>query len=98
MVSLLIPLMIAGGFDGVEPLRPSAPPRETLAASCGLIRVIESRRAYGVASTARRLGIHPSQLTYILHGQRKPNDALRRRLARLGITRTVDGKEFGEVE
>ena len=32
------------------------------------------------------------------HGQRKPNDALRRRLARLGITRTVDGKEFGEVE
>ena len=28
MVSLLIPLMIAGGFDGVEPLRPSAPPRE----------------------------------------------------------------------
>ena len=25
MISLLIPLMIAGGFDGVEPLRPSAP-------------------------------------------------------------------------
>lgn len=32
MVSLLIPLMIAGGFDGVEPLRDSATPRETLAA------------------------------------------------------------------
>ena len=62
------------------------------------IRVTESRRAYGVAATARRLGIHPSQLTYILHGQRKPNDELRRRLALLGITRTVDGKEFGEVE
>ena len=62
------------------------------------IRVTEARRAYGVAATARSLGIHPSQLTYILHGQRVPNDTLRRRLARLGITRTVDGKEFGEVE
>ena len=60
------------------------------------IRVLESRRAYGVAATARRLGIHPSQLSYILHGQRKPSEVLRRRLARLGITTTVDGKEFEE--
>ena len=61
-----------------------------------LIRVSESRRAYGVAATARRLGIHPSQLSYILHGQRKPSEVLRRRLARMGITYTVDGKEFEE--
>lgn len=58
------------------------------------VRFAESRRAYGVAATARRLGIHPSQLSYILHGQRKPNDSLKRRLLRLGISHTVDGKEF----
>lgn len=56
--------------------------------------VSEARRAYGVARTARLIGIHPSQLSYILHGQRKPNDALRTRLARMGITHTVDGEEI----
>ena len=62
-----------------------------------LIRVAESRRAYGVAATARKIGCHPNHLSYILHGQRVPNDTLRRRLARLGITTTVDGKEFEEA-
>ena len=56
--------------------------------------VSETRRAYGVAHAARLLGIHPSQLSYIIHGQRKPNDALRVRLARIGITHTVDGEEI----
>lgn len=61
-----------------------------------LIRVAESRRAYGVASTARLIGCHPVHLSYIMHGKRRPNDTLRRRLARMGITCTVDGKEFEE--
>lgn len=56
--------------------------------------VSEARRAYGVARLARLIGIHPSQLSYILHGQRKPNETLRRRLARMGVTRTVDGSEI----
>ena len=43
---------------------------------------------------ARRIGCHPNHLTYILHGQRKANETLRRRLARMGITTTVDGEKL----
>ena len=60
----------------------------------GQLAVTVARWACGVARTARLLGIHPSQLSYILHGRRKPNDALRARLARMGITHTVDGEEI----
>ena len=60
------------------------------------LTITVKRRAYGVAATARKIGCHPNHLSYILHGQRVPNDTLRRRLARLGITCTVDGKEFEE--
>lgn len=60
----------------------------------GQLAVTVARRACGVARTARLLGIHPSQLSYILHGQRRPNAALRTRLARMGITHTVDGEEI----
>jgi hypothetical protein len=60
------------------------------------LTITVKRRAYGVAATARKIGCHPNHLSYILHGQRVPNDTLRRRLARLGITTTVDGKEFEE--
>ena len=60
----------------------------------GPLIVIDSRRVCGVARTARLVGIHPTQLSYILHGKRKPNDALRARLARMGITTTVDGEEL----
>lgn len=48
----------------------------------------------GVANVARRIGCHPGHLSYILHGHRKANETLRRRLARMGITTTVDGKEL----
>ena len=58
----------------------------------GPLIITESRRVFGVARTARLVGIHPTQLSYILHGQRKPNDALKSRLARMGITTTVDGE------
>lgn len=45
----------------------------------------------GLTNVARKIGCHPVHLSYILHGHRKPNDKLRRRLADLGITTTVDG-------
>ncbi len=48
----------------------------------------------GVATVARRIGCHPGHLSYILHGHRKANEVLRRRLVRMGITTTVDGKEL----
>ena len=58
------------------------------------LKTVTTRRCFGVAATARKIGCHPNHLSYILHGQRVPNDTLRRRLARLGITTTVDGKEL----
>lgn len=61
------------------------------------LMTVTTRRCFGIAATARAIGCHPIHLTYIMHGKRKPNDTLRRRLARLGITCTVDGKEFEEA-
>ena len=46
----------------------------------------------GLTQAARWLGCSRPHLSYVLHGQRKPSEILRRRLARLGITTTVDGK------
>lgn len=48
----------------------------------------------GVARVARLIGCHPGHLSYILHGHRKANETLRRRLARMGITTTVDGEKL----
>ncbi len=58
-----------------------------------LERVTEAKFR-GVAEVARRVGCHPVHLSYVLHGRRKCNDELRRRLARLGVTQTVDGEEL----
>ena len=55
MLSLMIPLMIVGGFDGVEALCASAPLREETTAESGV--VIKSRLTYtGITSAARRFG------------------------------------------
>ena len=61
------------------------------------LTAVVATRCQGVAATARAVGCHPGHLSYIMHGKRKPNDTLRRRLARMGITCTVDGKEFEEA-
>ena len=61
------------------------------------LMTVTTRRCFGIAATARLIGCHPGHLTYIMHGKRRPNDTLRRRLARMGITTTVDGKEFEEA-
>ena len=50
----------------------------------------------GLTEAARRLGCSRPHLSYVLHGQRKPSDGLRRGLARLGVTCTVDGTPFKE--
>jgi len=96
MVSLLIPLMIAGGFDGVEPLRDSAAPREILAAqprqtACRKAKPVlkkETRTQVvyrGLTQAARLLGCSRPHLSYVLHGQRKPSQKLARGLRRMGI-------------
>ena len=58
------------------------------------VKTVTTRRCFGVAATARKIGCHPNHLSYILHGQRKPNDTLRRRLRWMGITTTVNGDEI----
>ena len=58
------------------------------------LKAVETKRCSGVAVVARRIGCHPVQLSYIMHGRRKASDKLRRRLARMGITCTVDGKDL----
>lgn len=60
------------------------------------LKQITARRVQGVAVVARRIGCSPEHLSYVLHGHRKPNEKIRRGLARLGVTCTVDGKEFKE--
>ena len=50
----------------------------------------------GLTQAARWLGCSRPHLSYVLHGQRKPSETLRRRLAKLGITETVDGKVFAK--
>ena len=71
--------------------------KRTNAKKAGPLKTVTTRRCFGINATARAIGCHPIHLTYIMHGKRKPNDTLRRRLARMGITCTVDGKEFEEV-
>ena len=58
------------------------------------LRVTTHLRCSGVARVARLIGCHPSQLSYIMHGQRKASEKLRTRLARMGITTTVDGAQL----
>jgi len=48
----------------------------------------------GLTQAARALGCSRPHLSYVLHGQRKPSERLVRGLRRLGVTCTVDGKEF----
>lgn len=48
----------------------------------------------GVARVARSFGVSREHLSKVLHGKRRANDMLRRRLWRLGIVKTADGKEI----
>ena len=91
---ILIPLAILGGMDGVEPLRDSATPRETLVAQprqtacrkARLEKIEQVRVVYrGLTQAARQLGCSRAHLSYVLHGQRKPSERLARALKRMGV-------------
>ena len=98
MVSMLIPLMIAGGFDGVEPLRPSAPPREILAAqprqtACrkakrSEIVIRRKPRMSGLSAAAARLGVSRTHLREVINGNRQSKH-LMARLAKAGVKEEV---------
>ena len=84
MVSLLIPLMIAGGFDGVEPLRPSEAyemQRNSRRIEVGW----EKPRRKGVTAIARRLGYSKTYVSQVLAGKLKPGAPLAAKLKRLGV-------------
>ncbi len=60
-----------------------------------LEKVEEVRVVYrGLTSAAKWLGCSRVHLSYVLHGHRKPSARLRRGLARLGVTQTIDGRIF----
>lgn len=94
MVSLLIPLMIAGGFDGVEPLRDSATPRETLAAQLRQTACRKAKRSEivirrkprmsGLSAAAARLGVSRTHLREVINGNRQSKH-LMARLAKAGV-------------
>ena len=90
MVSLLIPLMIAGGFDGVEPLRASATPREILAAQPtrkakrSEIVIRRKPRMSGLSAAAARLGVSRTHLREVINGNRQSKH-LMARLAKAGV-------------
>ena len=80
MTTLMIPLMIAGGFDGVEPPRCT---RRTCAAFTGPVhRTTEIR---GLGAAARKCGCSHTHLRKVLEGERKPSADLERRMLRLGL-------------
>lgn len=62
------------------------------------LTAVVATRCQGVAATARAVGCSAGHLSYVLHGKRKANDTIRGRLARLGVTCTVDGVAFEEVK
>ena len=56
---------------------------------------ISTRLAFvGIAACARRWGWSREHVSRVLHGKRAANDRLRWQLAKIGIVRTVDGKEI----
>ena len=58
------------------------------------LSVVVAPRFVGTNALARRIGCHPVHLSYILHGRRRANDDLRRKLMRLGVTKTAEGEEI----
>ena len=56
---------------------------------------LKNRLTYsGITAAAVRWGCSREHLSRVLHGKRKANDILRRRLHRMGITHTAEGVEI----
>lgn len=88
MAMVMIPLMIAGGFDGVEPPRCT---RRTCAAFAGPVHRTTELRGLGAA--ARRCGVSHTHLRKVLEGERKPSEELASKMRRLGLTPGAMAKE-----
>lgn len=74
MIGMLIPLMIVGGFDGVEPFTRTP------------VEIIDSDgRRVSVREAARMMGSSSSHVFYMMHGERKSN-RLRAKMRDLGLT------------
>jgi len=73
MVRMLVPLMIAGGFDGVEPHEPVK--YEVVAADGHTV---------GVRELARLTGYSPAHVCYTRKGERISRP-LRAKMAKLGL-------------
>lgn len=72
IASVMIPLMIVGGFDGVEPQT--------------TFEVYDRNgRAVGVRELARLTNMSPAHVCYIRHGQRK-SARFERKMRELGLT------------
>ncbi len=55
------------------------------------ITITSRPRLQGICATARRCGITREYLRYIMHGERKPSESLRRKLRSCGVTKRLDG-------
>lgn len=69
--SIVIPLMIAGGFDGVEPQ-----------GTCEI--VARDGRVVGVREVARLTGYSPAHICYLRHG-RRTSARFERKMRELGL-------------
>ena len=52
------------------------------------------QRLAGVSACARRCGVTPEHIRYVMKGQRKPSARLRRALRACGVTKRLDGSEI----
>ena len=51
-------------------------------------------RITGVAACARKCGVTPVHIRYVLKGERKPSARLRRALRACGVTKRLDGSDI----
>ena len=51
-------------------------------------------RIAGVTAAARKCGVTPVHIRYVLKGERKPSARLRRALRACGVTKRLDGQDL----
>lgn len=51
-------------------------------------------RIAGVVACARKCGVTPVHIRYVMKGERKPSARLRRALRACGVTKRLDGSEI----
>ena len=56
--------------------------------------IVIKQRLAGVSSCARKCGVTPVHIRYVLKGERKPSARLRRALRACGVTKRLDGSDI----